>query len=180
MEITVYMLDGSTSQVEIDPMSSACEVFSTVCFKIHLDDPTEFGLYETYDKWGLGTSSVHCHCSKLVARADLCVRMRITERSMTPLEYVSDILAKAERFLEQNRGKWEDFKLVFKKKLHLDPMFVSPDSVENTLDYYQVVQAIRRGTPCVHGQQRSARTHARTHTRTHAPNQRHQPNVESH
>ena len=51
----MHMLDGATCQVEIDPMSSACEVFSMVCFKIHLDDPTEFALYETYDKWNLGT-----------------------------------------------------------------------------------------------------------------------------
>ncbi|ELR24836.1 myosin head (motor domain) domain containing protein [Acanthamoeba castellanii str. Neff] len=124
MEVTVHMLDGATCQVEIDPMSSACEVFSMVCFKIHLDDPTEFALYETYDKWNL-------------------------ERSMTPLEYISDILAKAERFLEQNKGKWEDFRLVFKKKLHLDPTYVSEDSVENTLDYYQFVGAIRKGqVPC--------------------------------
>jgi len=67
------MLDGTTCQVEIDPMSSACEVFSMVCFKIHLDDPTEFALYETYDKWNLGAPS-----SRLETRPCSCYHTQHT------------------------------------------------------------------------------------------------------
>lgn len=54
MELCVHMLDGTSAVVEIHPMSGACEVFSTICFKIHVDDPTEFGLFEVYEKWNLG------------------------------------------------------------------------------------------------------------------------------
>jgi len=82
---------------------------------------------------------------------------------MTPLEYISDILAKAERFLEQNKGKWEEFRLVFKKKLHLDPTYVSEDSVENTLDYYQFMGAVRKGTHTAHSARHEPHT---THTHT--------------
>lgn len=65
---------------------------------------------------------------------------------MGPLEYLSDVLSKAERFTEQNRGKWEDFKIIFKKKLHLDPTFISEDPVENKLDYYQLMSDINKGS----------------------------------
>lgn len=64
---------------------------------------------------------------------------------MGPLEYLSDVLSKAEHLLEQNKGKWEDFKIVFKKKLHLDPTFASDDAVENNLDYCQLMHDIIKG-----------------------------------
>jgi hypothetical protein len=128
-------------------MSSACEVFSTICFKIHLDDPTEFALYEVYEKWSLGiVSTILYYLSSLTVFGVGGWLVGVSaERSITPLEYISDILAKAERFIEQNKGKWEDFQLVFKKKLHLDTNFVSEDYVENTLDYYQFMNALTKG-----------------------------------
>jgi hypothetical protein len=60
-----------------------------------------------------------------------------TERSLAPTDFITDILAKAEKHNLE-------VKLYLKKKMWLDPTFLSDDPSENRLEVFQLHSYILR------------------------------------
>ncbi|GAB1607514.1 unconventional myosin-X isoform X1 [Argonauta hians] len=110
----IYFLNGEQRMVEFDSAATCGEIIKTVKAKIGMRSDAEcFALYEY-----IGT----------------------TERNMSSEERLSDTVSKWERLSKTSASR--DPKLVFKKRLFIDPYTNINDAVECDLVFHQLVEDV--------------------------------------
>ncbi|XP_036363572.1 unconventional myosin-X isoform X4 [Octopus sinensis] len=110
----IYFLNGEQRMVEFDSAATCGEIIKTVKAKIGMRSDAEcFALYEY-----IGT----------------------TERNMSSEERLSDTVSKWERLIKTSASR--DPKLVFKKRLFIDPYTNINDAVECDLVFHQLVEDV--------------------------------------
>jgi len=100
---------------------------------LHVKEPMEFAIFESYSLLGLSAYTGVGNACDMVFNCHF-----IPGRSLSPNDFLSDILSKAERHNSE-------LKFELKKKLWLDPSMLPEDPIEARLEALQLHDDIIKG-----------------------------------